>query len=201
MVILGLDPAIKNFGYSVCTKDSSGTVLPRESGILKNPVNAMGLESQELVAKFLEEIKTTISTHSVRQIVVERFQARNITRDIQIECVNAMIGALLTLDTPIRLIYASHWKNEINRTAAEYGFLLDNKKKLGSPVFPVYDSVYPKLRCTPHEFDASCIAIYGFATELKPFKEFLGTRESLVNHVNKLESVSTSKLKKKPQWQ
>jgi len=194
MIILGLDPAIKNFGYSVFGSDPNKCY---ESGILKNPVNEMGVESQKLIKNFLEEISNIIDKYKVDNIVVERFQARNISRDIQIECVNTMIGALLTLDIPVRLIYASHWKNEINRVVSTYGYLLDNKKKLGEPL---HQSIYPRLRCTPHEFDASCIALYGFETSMKPFKEFLGTEEDLSDYVNKIQANSTSKPKRKPEW-
>jgi len=198
-IVLGLDPAIKNFGYCVYDADSNVSI---ENGILDCTINKIDDGHPDQVLAFTNRIMDLISTHGISLITAERFQARGVTLDIQIECINQMLGIIslcaVNLGVKYKFVYASHWKNEVNKKLKTLGcFLIDPKNKRAKTETGI--NVYKNIRCTPHELDAALIASYGaeYVNANKEYYKSIVSMNSIEKLVRSIELATTGKLNKK----
>ena len=186
-IVLGLDPGSKNFAYSKirCTyirrnKNVSLGIEVLETGLCQYTVTGTKQAKSELVA-FMSEIAYLVEDTKTgcQTIGIEQYQTRGFGNKL-IEIVNIMMGALLYrygyMD--VGIFGAASWKNRIKK------------------IFDL-DYEYKVITCTPHELDATYIAVYQ-AFKYIGVKPFNGYREPMFRKIAKLvESASTTPLKKR----
>lgn len=185
--ILGLDPGTKNFAYSKIRasylrrgKNVTLDIEVIETGILKHTVTSPKKAKSELVS-FISEVASFVE--DVREpctaIGIEQYQTRAFGNKL-IELVNIMIGAMLLHYSykDINIFAASSWKNRL-------GDRFDLKDE------------YRYITCTPHELDATYIAVYQafLHAGIKPFN---GYKRGMFNKIARLtEKASSTKPRKR----
>lgn len=115
MKILGIDPGINNFAYSLITDVPQPTVL--FSGHLKNTIqNIAGTNLLEQSNKYIISIEELIKKAELDKkdkIVIERYHSRGF-RNNQTELVNIMIGCLISkMLYQTVLVLPVTWKNHV----------------------------------------------------------------------------------------
>lgn len=90
MLILALDPGIKNYGYALLDCSNYRVIA---SGLLKYPIYQLNEPS---IKSYRSELIDLLN-HKPNIIIVERFQYRQALRGAQVEKINIMIGILLDL--------------------------------------------------------------------------------------------------------
>ena len=160
MKILGLDPGTQNFAYSVLEiKARNGRAYPTvlEAGQYKDTnlqlrkdsdINAQITVFKEQIAQHMDSI-----LYDDCRVIVERFQTRG-WRGSGIEAIGIMIGCILfltaSLKIPVRVVTASSWKNRVGK---------ETMKELYG--------IGKAMSVTPHEIDASMMALLLGAEELR----------------------------------
>lgn len=145
--ILALDPGTKNFGIAVveyCPDKQRLKLIG--TNLLANTITQPQAYLQEQNKYFRQELKELERKYGPFDLwIAERFQSRGRGGGNAIECINLMVGSVLSLwpNKEQTFITASTWKNCANRS-----FSLDD----------VYDKL-GKTR-TPHEWDALCLGVY-----------------------------------------
>jgi hypothetical protein len=143
------------------------------------------LVESELKA-YVEEVQDIEREFLPQAHIAERYQSRRFG-GVTIELVNMTLGALrhhgYTYGSPIKLIPASQWKNELKRR----GVLLQDVYR-AAKVFKYSD----------HEVDAVFIALYGacYVAKIKPYnfedmKSFVG---AVLYKLEKLKTEGGGKL-------
>lgn len=182
--VLGLDPGSKNFAYSKIKaipyqganpKDRTLKIEVLETGILKYTVSSTRTAKSELLP-FLSEVGHLIEnpTSKCNAIGIEQYQTRGVGNKL-IEIVNIMIGALMAsyISFDIGIFTAAAWK-------------VSAKKKFD------LDAEYKKITCTPHELDATYIAIFK-AFQHAGIPVFLGYKPKMFYKIARnVEKVSTT---------
>jgi hypothetical protein len=181
-VVLGLDPGSKNFAYSKirCTyirrdKNVSLSIEVLETGICKYTVTGTKQAKSELVS-FMSEIAYLVEDVKVpcQTIGIEQYQTRGFGNKL-IEIINIMVGALLYHygHMDVNIFAASSWKNRIKK------------------IFDL-DLEYKRITCTPHELDATYIAVYQ-AFKYIGIKPFNGYKEGMFTKIARaVEKASTT---------
>lgn len=195
MVIIGLDPGTKNFGWCAI-RFNSKTFQPLGSGKIINTVQDIN-SVQEQTLKFCEEILSLISKYKPSAIIVERFLNRGRFNGATGEYVSMMIGILSLLTRSdiqenlqpslkansfnMHIIHSGTWKTAINRKGKVKNYL---------------KQMYDYCLAEPHELDAYLIGHYGYS---------IVSQSSPYSHLNKgiskkdiraLEAVATGKKKR-----
>jgi Holliday junction resolvasome RuvABC endonuclease subunit len=117
--VLGLDPAIKNYGFAMLEIREDLTAWRIiDCGLLLYPLNEMTFNLKEGIEKYTFEMKRMIRMWRPRDVVVERYQNRSRIGASQNEKVNIMIGIAALMadqaDSEIHAYTASQWKNKVN---------------------------------------------------------------------------------------
>lgn len=167
-VLLSLDPGTNNFAYCVSRvhekRDTPFTVL--QHGMLFNTVrtltNASDLAGQ--YRQYLSDVVGLINKHRVTHIIAERYMLRRGQGGTAIESINMMLGALLSLSLPVKVIPASQWKND----AARRGVDLES----------LYAQV-SEFKITPHQLDATHIGAYAAGLLLNADPPYDGLSEQV----------------------
>lgn len=181
MISIGHDPGRSNYAYSILdfklVNDRPAAKLLR-CGLLQSPiVGFKNLPKQvgDFTAEFLEIERSCSEQATVYS--VERFQGRGIKSSL-LETVNVAVGCGVLLfnnrnyQVNIYTPTAGTWKGAVNRVC-------DLK------------DWYKRIRCTPHELDATLIAMYGVYRyyEVTPFSTF--TEGDMANLVAAVERTTT----------
>lgn len=192
MNILGLDPGKVNFGYSLIQVEDDIYTL-KTLGCLKSPINDLKNDNfTPIYTRFVGEIKRLVKGDT--RIRMERFQSRGFGGDT-IELVGVMIGTVKTLfpKAPFSLNTAAQWKHWVNKNEA-LQMLTKNIIARGKRPSTL-DKLYVKMKpyCTPHEVDATLMAIFEFHTYLgiPPFQHF--TRKDWSYFVTAIKNCKYSK--------
>ena len=120
--VLGLDPAIKNYGYSMLEIREDLTAWRIiECGLVQNPINEIAENLRDSLDKYSFEMRRMIQVWRPADVVIERFQNRSRVGASQTEKVNIMIGlAAYMADVAscnVHAITAAQWKNKVNAKA------------------------------------------------------------------------------------
>lgn len=171
--ILGLDPGSTNFGISCVEYSKRGSRI-LANAVLDNPVKGLATGIEEKKNTFLSEIFNWLDNFNCKAIIAERFQSRGL-RGNTAEEVTFMIGILSqAFEIKTKLVIASTWKNAFAR---QHGEKLKEFYKLS--------------RTTPHQLDASLIALFGLSTGFHADIEY-----SIGNLITKVENSSLTRLKR-----
>lgn len=163
IIILGLDPGVRNFGWNVVRisgVNTSGTEVYESlcSGTLassKYVKDNLNQDAQSSIRDLLGEISHIITPYNCYSIAIERFSMRNEGFAGDIEYLNVMIGSILgTSSVPVDLFMASTWKPVMLGTDPSRTLAAKSK------------AMFPKSTVV-HETDAGCIALYGFRRLIK----------------------------------
>ena len=166
-IIIGLDPAIKNFGYSVIRMDHAGKRFQMlESGIIQSKLLNMERIDSEIAA-YKKEMYTLFRRYSPTLLVIERFQTRHMLTHSMGEKVNMMIGvaAISKHVKTVWMIAPGAWKKQVNAAVslrelynAGRSTVRTHCKKNG---IPLKQSQAAQARI-PHCIDATCLGLlYG----------------------------------------
>ena len=168
-IILGCDPAIKNFGWCAIRVDSeNGRYKILKAGILRHTLSNVHGDLEEQVAAYSKAINRILEKYQPTIIVCERFETR-IQRRLSGsagEAVNAMIGILMAnavaKSISIITVLPGAWKSKvrhrtplpkmynvgrarIRKLAKEKGSTLKRSQDIQSRI--------------PHATDAACLAL------------------------------------------
>ena len=153
LCILGLDPGQTNFGFCVTRviSVSNGRMRSKiiQHGRILSTVRVL-TSPVTLAAQwtlFSDTMRSLINEFKVTHIIAERYMLRPGSGGTTSETVNIMLGALLTLGLPVKVIPASQWKNAVKA---------ERDEKLDS----FYEAVKAN-KITPHQVDACHISQYG----------------------------------------
>lgn len=182
MRLLALDPGTSNFGYAVVeVRHNKGQVAARvlENGKCEHTVRTLktGKIMREEMDQFELFIGTLYGQYQPDAVAAERYMTRGINGPT-VECVNIMIGQVLTLlPIPFKIMPAATWKNGISRQD------IDLKEQ------------YKLTKVTPHQLDASMIGVYT-ACQAYGLKDFgpLNLEVFFPKWLRQLEETSTCKL-------
>lgn len=145
-VILGLDPGTNSFAYSVLTLSASGKARVVQTGMVRSTMRTLTdpatLASER--RQFVQQIRHLVRDRSVTHVIAERYMLRRGTGGTAIESVNMMLGVLMTLGLPTKILPAAQWKNDVRRS--------------GYDLEAIYASGVSGL--TPHQIDAAHIGAY-----------------------------------------
>lgn len=172
VTIVGHDPGSKNYGIAAIK-----FVRPEVENF-KDPIKALSFslvmvrkmqhcltdlkdstKSDKELRKYLEEVQEVERSVLPQAHIAERYMSRRMG-GVTIELVNMTLGALrhhgYTYGSPIKLIPASQWKNELKRR----GVLLPEVYKEAKA-----------FKYSDHEVDAVFIALYGacVVSKVKPY--------------------------------
>lgn len=180
--LLALDPGTSNFGYAVVeVRHNKGQVAARvlENGKCEHTVRTLknAKTMREEMDQFELWLGGLVGQYAPQAVAAERYMTRGINGPT-VECVNIMIGQVLTLvDLPFKIMPAATWKNAISRQE------IDLKEQ------------YKLTRVTPHQVDAAFIGIYT-GCQAYGLKDFgpLDLEGFFPKVLRQLEDTSTSKL-------
>jgi Holliday junction resolvasome RuvABC endonuclease subunit len=180
--LLSLDPGTANFGWAVVeVRHNKGQVAARvlENGKCEHTVHTLknAKEMREEMLQFELWLGLIMGQYEPQAATAERFMTRGINGPT-VECVNIMIGQVLTLvDLPFKIMPAATWKNAISRSG------VDLKEQ------------YKLTKVTPHQVDAAMIGIYT-GCQAYGFKDFgpLDLEYLFPRLLRQLEDTSTAKL-------
>ena len=167
LTVLGLDPGSDNFGYCVLrvlgvTRGRMRCKILQHGRILSTvrTLTSPRLLTEQL-AQYVDAVTELIKWHEVKAVIAERYMIRPGRGGTSNETVNIMLGALLMLKHPTKIIPASQWKN----AASSEGVVLDE----------IYEQLKP-AKVTPHQIDACHIAQYGAShlVKIRPHQYPLG---------------------------
>ena len=185
MIVIGHDPGKISYAYSVLdfkmVHDKPVAKLLR-CGLLNSPITGFkNLPKQvgDYTQEFLDIERG--SNEQATMYCVERFQGRGLKASL-LETVNVAIGCGVLLfnnrnyQVSIYTPTAATWKNSVNRVC-------DLK------------DWYKRIRCTPHELDATLIAMYGVYRyyNITPFSTF--SEGDMFNLVAAVERTTTIPLR------
>lgn len=141
--LLSFDPGSRNMGVSlVCYNKKSKKIQVLANATLEFPIHDIKqIASQK--ENFLNEVNKWITIFKPHGIIAERFQSRGLKGNT-VECVNIMLGLLLSLNLPTKFITASTWKNKFQKR-----FQVDLRE------------IYKNIATTPHQLDSSLIGCFG----------------------------------------
>lgn len=131
-MILGLDPGVQNFAYSVTYE---GILI--DSGLVQNTVTDLKKGVYKQINSFLQELHWLPECN---KIYAERFISRGL-RGHQGELISVMLGAICT-HYDATLMVSSTWKNEVNKA-------FDLRM------------CYKAFAVVPHLIDATLISMWG----------------------------------------
>lgn len=117
-IILGLDPAIKNFGYSVIGIDPIQYKWKLiECGIIKNPINKLDGNFSLSTQKFKADIDLLSIEYKPVFTIIERFMNRHKLGQSMTEKVGIMIGIASSNRNmgKVQLVTPGVWKTRIKR--------------------------------------------------------------------------------------
>lgn len=185
--LLGLDPGSDNYGYCVLRVKNVAkgvlTCLPVQHGRLLSTIrtltSASVIDSQQ--SQYEGELRGLIEKYEITHVIAERYMLRRGTRGTTIETVNIMLGILLGMGLPVKLIPASQWKNAA--TAA------------GIELEQVYAELKP-IGITPHQIDACHIAAYGASQLLRIVPQQFGLSLEALGTAKCIDLGLTTKVKK-----
>lgn len=174
ITLLALDPGTGNFGYAVLKGSLSAGSPPsglrvEAFGRIHSTIREIKVGLHRQVELYWATIEKLVEDHKITHVVGERYQSRRMG-GTTIECVNIMIGVVLTMchlkSLPCKFIPASQWKNEMKRQGVDLEALYADLKPSG---------------VTPHAIDAASIAEYGAyrLVGLKPFSETVNYEKRL----------------------
>jgi len=172
--VLGLDPGKVNFAASLVEISLYRTLRVNvlRNGLLTNTVSDINFGVRGRLRNYIQEISSMIE-QDVELIICERFQSRGL-RGNTVESINMMLGALLVNiyahhpKIRVKLITASTWKNHANK-------VLD------------LDQLYKYSKSTPHQVDATLMAIFAAYKRFEPHRIF-----HHLQSVNKIHQVVQS---------
>jgi hypothetical protein len=180
--LLSLDPGTANFGYAVVeVRHNKGQVAARvlENGKCEHTVRT--LKTAKIMREEMDQFELwlggLVGQYAPQAVAAERYMTRGINGPT-VECVNIMIGQVLTLvDLPFKIMPAATWKNAISRRE------IDLKEQ------------YKLTKVTPHQVDAAMIGIYT-GCQAYGFKDFgpLDVEALFPKLLRQLENTSTAKL-------
>lgn len=120
--VLGLDPAIKNYGFSMLEIREDLTAWRIiDCGLIVNPINEIHENFRLAIEQYTFEMRSKIQIWRPHDLVIERFQNRSRVGASQTEKVNIMIGLAALMgdqaSCDIHAFTASQWKNKVNAKA------------------------------------------------------------------------------------
>lgn len=182
MRLLSLDPGTSNFGYAVVeVRHNKGQVAARvlENGKCEHTVRTLkkAKTMREEMDQFEIWLGSLYGQYQPDAVCAERYMTRGINGPT-VECVNIMIGQVLTLlPMPFKIMPAATWKNAISRQD------LDLKEQ------------YKLTKVTPHQVDAAMIGVYT-GCQAYGLKDYgpLDLEVFFPRLLRQLEDTSTSKL-------
>lgn len=149
LTILSLDPGLRNHGYAVVQMRRASTNRVQARVLVNGvvPTTVTQLKSTKLLRQelstYLSFMGDLIAHHNVDVVGAERYMSRGGQQGPNSECINVMLGALISnLKVPYKLIGAATWKNAVRRAG------LDLKAH------------YKWVKTTPHQFDSVLIGLY-----------------------------------------
>jgi hypothetical protein len=180
--ILSLDPGTSNFGYAVVDiRHNKGQVAARvlENGKCEHTVRT--LKTAKVMRAEMDQFELwlggLVGQYAPDAVAAERYMTRGINGPT-VECVNIMIGQVLTLiPVPFKIMPAATWKNGISRQD------VDLKEQ------------YKLTKVTPHQVDAAMIGVYT-GCQAYGLKDFgpLDLDVFFPRLLRQLEATSTTKL-------
>lgn len=166
--VLGLDPAIKNFGFSMLEIREDKTAWRIiECGLLQHPINAIGEDLRDSLDTFTYEMRRMIQVWRPADVVIERFQNRSRVGASQTEKVNIMIGlAAYMADSAscnVHALTAASWKNKVNASADLDKIYLSARSAVKDLCKSEGIAVAARtalLGKTPHSVDSTILALF-----------------------------------------
>ena len=165
-IYLGLDPAIKNFGFSVIELHpvkAKWRLL--DCGLLKHPMSEIGHDFRASIQHFHMEMSALSLSVTPQLVAVERFMNRGMVGASQTEKVNLMIGYLAHLfgeqGSRIRLLSAGAWKAKVNAKMNLDGVVNQGRAQLRKSLRAAGMSAneyQPWVAMVPHCTDATVLA-------------------------------------------
>jgi hypothetical protein len=171
--ILALDPGTANFGYAVVD------LRVLENGKCEATVRTLKTAAtmRQEMAEFEFWLGDICDRWKPQAVAAERYMTRGINGPT-VECVNIMIGIVLTvLPLPFKIMPAATWKNCVSRQDVDL------------------KEMYKKTMVTPHQVDAALIGVFTGCQAFK-LQQFGDIDWSTVfpDFLRQLESTSTFKL-------
>jgi hypothetical protein len=174
MIVVGIDMGVKNCAVSILVDN-----VIKYTGVLTNQLTDVGLIATQKEAIKCEVLELLGRYGEVDLLVIERFTSRGLRGSLG-EKICLLIGILIETipHKSLTLVTAVVWKNAAN-------------KKFNLQL------AYKHCRVTPHEIDATCLAVYGTAklAKLVPF-DFILSRKTRDLYLFNMEQVSSLKLRK-----
>ena len=176
--VLGFDPGVANFGVFggvLHGVKSIKRVSPIVSTMLRNTIRSLTGDFSDNLSAFRSEVENHIRRVNPDVVVIERFQSRGLRGPV-VELVSFMIGAIsgivarmeeeLGHHIVLKVVVASQWKNEVNRS---FGL----------------DTLYSQLKPTQyHRLDAFLMSMVGFPSEGNRYSAFTKDRQQkIVNFI------------------
>ena len=115
-IIIGMDPAIKNFGYAVARMDHDGKRFQMlDAGFIQNKLENLENVRNE-ISVYRKEIDNLFRHYAPTLLVIERFQTRHMLTHSMGEKVNMMISiaAISEYIKTVWMIAPGAWKKQIN---------------------------------------------------------------------------------------
>lgn len=117
--VLGLDPAIKNYGYSMLEiREDLAAWRLVDCGLIQHPINEIAENLRESLERYTLEMRRMIQLWQPEAVIIERFQNRSRIGASQTEKVNIMIGLAAFMaslsSAHITAFTAAQWKNRVN---------------------------------------------------------------------------------------
>ena len=178
-VIIGLDPAIRNFGYAVLHMDHDGSRYKLlEAGHIAKRITDFGDRFDDQISSYRTEIHGLLRRFNPKLLVAERFQTRQRLTFSMGEKVNLMLGiALYRRSNGVRLVAPGAWKKQANsrvllktmyNVGRKHVRTVCKEKGLSTRRSQIIQ------KQVPHCIDAACVALlygarylgYPFPTEL-----------------------------------
>jgi len=139
-----------------------------------------GAALREQRLAYCRHLRELAAKHQITHIIAERYMLRRGGGGTAIESINMMLGMLLMLGLPTKLIPASQWKNDTHRLNVDLDALYAEGKE--------------SAKLTPHQIDACHIGAYAAGLLLNAPSPYVG----LVAQLSQLPSMHLGEITKPP---
>ena len=192
-VVIGLDPAIKNFGYAVIRMDHDGSRFKLlRAGHIEKRITDFGKNFDVQISAYRKEMHGLLREFNPKLLVAERFQTRQRLTFSMGEKVNIMLGiAMYRRANSVNLVAPGAWKKQANSRVPlnklyniGRAHVRDICKKEGMST----KRSQAIQKQVPHCVDATCVALlYGSRYLGYPFPSELITERLPLHVVNVME--------------
>lgn len=149
VTIIGMDPALKTFGWNIVKFYNRKRYEVIKDGHLKSAIILDGKVSQEIIKAVVYDLSQMVNNYDILSGATERITNRG-GIGVTLRCIeqmNLLIGAIMmSSNIPFQMIPASVWKKEL---------IPESSGKKNRDYFPDVTN--------DHRRDAGCIALYSYS--------------------------------------